>query len=638
MATEDKPYYTGEYKELTIEQKEDVRTHRDGLTCAQDYCKPYFEKAVRFCRLFDGYLPPELNSTFSKVMLNLAFSTVQNEIPRSTRAFTFEQYFKLKPQDPSLELYADEATNWLKYQMEQVQKLPRNIVAPLQSTHICGNGYMVYGHRYKPRTKIDRVESSRAMGIPVGFEDKESVVGVDSIITGQFAHFFSILPLPGGCNVNEVDDSSESVVDGLFWTHYMTEEKIKENVKKHGWNKDQVGWMIDKKGSDGNDPAQDYIGQLGDTTKGGMYGGDPQWISSIRGTNKNLSHRYRTEWFFKRDRWIVMGEGRYLLWAGKPLINAIPVANFRAMPVMNNWFGKSLIDVSEDIIIAILQNFNARLDYLAQQLHPTMYVSDRIVGHNGGDKSVFDPKPYNIVEFPGSITDIRTALFHDRYPELPQQAFIEQGELEKMKQKITGQPDYMSGLGSGSQADAHATGFQGLLSEGMAQSLMRSVNIENTGIMDCLWLTMKYASKYVDEDVLIRMEEAGGPPWVQIANEAITDGYGIEICGSKALSVQDEAFRKMLSMAPLLLNNQNVGNQKLLLKNMMDSAAVFEDVNAIIGPEQQMNPMLAMGGEEGGMSGAANGQGPIQNMTRSQTNRNTVNASGTTVPAAALMA
>jgi len=631
MAPESKPFYTGEYRELSADEKEDVKTHRDGIGVAQDYCKPYFEKAVRFCRLFDGYLPEELNSTFSKVMLNLAFSTVQNEIPRSTRMFTSGDYFKLVPHEPEMETYADEAQRWLSHQVNVVQKLPRNIVAPLQSTHICGNGYMVYGHRYKQKKKVDRVATGSAMGIPTNFENKEIVTGTESIITGQYAHFFSILPLPGGANPNEVDDSSETAIDGLFWTHYMNEDKVKENVKSHNWNKDQVAWMIDKKGSDGNDPAQDYISQLSNTTKGGMYGGDPMWISSIRNNNKNLSKRYRTEWFFQRGKWIVMGEGKYLLWSGDPLIDAIPVANFRAMPVLGNWFGKSLIDISEDIIIAILQNFNARLDYLSMTMHPTTYVSDRILSHHGGDKSVFDPKPYGVVDFPGGIQDIRQAIMHDRYPEISNQAFMEQGELEKMKQKITGQPDLMSGLGTGTQADSSATGFQGLMNEGMAQSLMRSINIENTGLMDCLYLTLKYASKYVDEDTLIRMEDQGGPPWAQIASEAITDGYGIEITGSKSLSVQEETFRKMMSVAPLLLNNPNVQNQPLLLNEIMKTANAFDDVSGIIG--NNAGAPQPMGAEQGGQD-----QGPAQNQARSQMNRNTVTPGGETVPAGALMA
>jgi len=623
---------TSEYKELTEAEKKDVRTHRNALGVAEDYCKPYFQKAVRFCRLFDGELPEELNSTFSKVMLNKAFSMIQNEIPRSTRIFTSTKYFKLRPLSMDMETYADETQKWLSYQMNNQQQIAKNIVAPIQSTHVCGNGYMVYGHRYKERAKTERVATENSMGIPGGFEDKRVVEGYDSIITGQFAHFFSILPQPGGANPNAVDDSSESVIDGAHWTHYMTEAKIKENVKKHGWNKNQVGWMTEKKGSDGLDPAQDYIGQLGDTTKGGMYGGDPKWINTAKDINKNMAHRYRTEWYFQRDRWIVMGEGQYLLWAGKPLIDAIPIANFRAMPIMNNWFGKSMIDISEDIIIAIMQNFNARLDYLAQTLHPTMWVSSRILDHHGGDKSVFDPKPYSVIDFPGGIENIQNAIFHDRYPDISQQAFMEESSLDKMFQETVGQPNFMRGMGTGGQADSSATGVATLSAEGATQSGMRAVNIENTGIMDCLWLTLKYGAKYVDENVSIRMEEQGGPPWTDIAHEAITDGYGIEVCGAKTLNVQEETFRKMLSMAQVLIGNPAVANQKLLMKEMMEASDSFDDVNAIIGQDEPGVPPQGAGEE-------AAGQGPIQNQDRSQQNRNTVEGgTGATVSAGSLLA
>ena len=489
---------TNEYGSLSKEQEQSLRIYRDGLEVATDYCTPFFQQAVRWLRLFDGHMPEELRGSFSRVMLNIPFQIVQNEIPRAMRGFNSSKFSELTPERIDLEPYANEATKWLKYQAETVQNMNVSLIPTMQSAYALGNGYRVYSHKYQKKTKMERVPADMAMGIPTDFKDQETDDGYDSIISGQYAHFFSILPQPGGGMPNAVDKSSEEVIDGLHWIGYMTKDAIIANVKKHGWDGNLAQRMFKYSNSDGaDDPASDFITQLDETTKSGMYGGDPSWIGAIRKGNKNVAHRYRVGWFFLRDKWIVVGEGRYPLWTGKPIIDAIPVANHRPIPMMGNWFGQSMIGLSEDIIIAMMQNFSGRMDYLAQTMHPTTYIPKKLLDHHGGNKAVFDPKPYSVIDVPSGI-NIQTDIMHDRYPDLPQQAFMEESTMNQHMQKILGQPDSMSGQGSGSQADSSATGFMSLMSEGNVRTMQRAINVESTGIKDDLWLTLKYGAKYVD--------------------------------------------------------------------------------------------------------------------------------------------
>jgi len=632
---DDKPktadHSTSDFKGMSETQKDDIRQYRDGLGVATDYCRPYFDKGVRYMKLMDGIRPKELDGSFSRVMLNIPMQIIQDEIPRTLKGINTTEFFDLDPLHVSMEQHSAEAKKWLEFQMKNVQKINVTIVPTAQSAFALGNGYRVYSHRYKKRVENKRVPDEVVAGVPISFKDVETNPEYQSIITGQYAGFFSILPQPGGSMPNMVDDSSEDVIDGAHWITHMTKERLETNVKKHGWDGPMVQRLLGSTGNDDStDPVEEFLKNLPDTTRGGTYGNMDKWMTTSQDQKKNVTRRYQVGWFFMRDRWVAVGAGRYVLWAGKPLIDAIPISNHRAIPMLDNWFGKSMIGLSEDLIISIMQNFNARLDYLAQTLHPSTYIPTSLLDHHMGDKSVFDPKPYSVIDYPNNI-NIATDLLHDRYPDLPRQAFLEEGTMNQLMQKVLGQPDSMSGQGTGSQADGSATGFMGLLSQGNIRSMQRALNFESTGIADDLWLTLKYGAKYVDEDTQVRMTGLGGSPWYNIAHEAITDGYGIRVSGIQSLDLKEETYRKMLSIAQFIVNNPTVENQKGVIKQMMQSSEAFTNEDELIGNVgETAQPIL------GDQAGA--GQGPIQNETRSAANRNEVEPNtGSLVPAGELL-
>ena len=72
-----------EKRGLSEDQWKLLVKHKDATFESEDFCRPYFEKALRFEKLYLGVLPEELDCTFSKCMLPLAFSMVENELPRA---------------------------------------------------------------------------------------------------------------------------------------------------------------------------------------------------------------------------------------------------------------------------------------------------------------------------------------------------------------------------------------------------------------------------------------------------------------------------------------------------------------------------------------------------------------------------
>ena len=91
-----------------------------------------------------------------------------------------------------------------------------------------------------------------------------------------------------------------------------------------------------------------------------------------------------------------MGNLRHILYDGPPLLSLWPVANFKATHNLDSFFGLSLLEVVEDLLISMIMNFNMRLDYLAGKFHPPKYIPQALIDQLGGDKRAFDWAPYKI--------------------------------------------------------------------------------------------------------------------------------------------------------------------------------------------------------------------------------------------------
>ena len=601
-----------------------IKKTLDKWTASRDLCiefsTPYFEKFVRFYRLFAGAIPPELDGTYSKVMLNIAFAMIENELPRSTRALSTTDWFRLQAKAPELEYPAQAAQKWLKYQVENIQNFSRTIIPTLQSVHVFGVGYRIYSHAWRDVRVSESSPVGNYMGVPMGFETHETLKQ-KSIVSGQFTSVFNVLPFPTGSLVNPVDDTMQSASDGCIWIDYMTESKIREFAEKGIFDGEQVTQLFKIKGSSANHPAETYLQDAATTKSNWNNFSYPQWVRQVRGRNQDLVQRYMVGWLFERDKWTAVAEDRFVLYDGPPAIDAIPIAKFEASCDMENWFGKGLIEISEDLILSMMINFNHRLDYLAGVMHPVTYVPEELLDFHNGDKSIFDQTAYSVIPYPARIQSISQAIFRDRFPSVTQQTFVDEDRMNRFMEKVTGQSDLLKGLAGGNSIEGTATGVSNLVNEGTARSMMRAMNIETSGMRDSLWLTLKYGDRFHNEEEWIREPSAeNGFPWSKVPVDAITDQYGIEVVGSRSLQMAEETFRKQMALSQFLINNPIVKNQPLLLKQLMQKSGAFDDIDSILGnqmpdPEVQV-AQLEQQRNQGGASTPANDQQSMMGRNR----------------------
>jgi hypothetical protein len=311
------------------------------------------------------------------------------------------------------------------------------------------------------------------------------------------------------------------------------------------------------------------------------------------------------------------------------MYNCIPIAKFIGGYNLNEFHGKGLIEITEDLILSFLVLFNQRFDYLAGTLHPPIWASERILEHLGGDKAMLDPQPYQVLPYPNTVRDIQREIFHDRFPEISQQAFVEDGSLDMWMQKISGQPNYMKGVaGAGALSNDTSSGILNVISEGSARSLMRCVNIEESGLLDSLYLTQKLGAQLLAGPQTIRDASNGNFPWENIPAEVLQNDYSLAVHGSRNLSMIEQTFRRMMEIAQVY--NQLVMNPQIppaFVKQLLTKSGAFENVDELV---SQIQPAGA--GMPVSLAGVP-GQTQGQNERRSVTNRNEVAPAGEIVAA-----
>jgi hypothetical protein len=552
---------------LNAEQQKDLSLYREMKRLAEEFCEPYFENFVRYDNLYRGQVPDELDGTFSKVVFPLAFTAVQDEIPRmASSIFSSPDFFSLQANSPVLDPMSDAAEAWLKYQVtEKMQLFPR-IIPTLQSQAMHGTGYQKVSHKYT-----------------VGTKDGKQIKR--SIITSQHKDIFSIMPLPGGGIVNPDDGEQENGVDGLFDLEYYSADYLKREGEKGRFNLQQINRMIasDSGSSEGDHKQREYQQQTQSGGNSNSIGGLGEASQRKNDAHKDSKNRYACQWFYQRNKWMLVAEDQWLIYSGKPLLDCFPIAKYIDTPNGNDWYGTGLIEVAEDIIHATLLNTNHRFDYLAGTLHPTKWIRQDVYDLNSGNTNAFDPEPYGINLLPKAVNDIRSAVWYDRFPDISSQAFLEDNNLKTAMQEATAQPNYSKGQGgAGTLANETATGITSLIDQGNSRSQLKALITEHTGLHDQLKLVLKWGAKHMTDDEEIPITGEGGYPWRMVESEAITDGYSIRLSGTRQLNQKQTALRNMMSQLPFLVNNPSVQNQPELLSQMMSKSDTWDNVDNIV--------------------------------------------------------
>jgi len=577
---------------LDKKQQNALETYREALKISKEYCQPYFQKWTRYYRLFAGFMAPEIQATYSQVMLWLAWSMIDEELPTALRTFlTNPDLVRLTAKDISLESSAQTMQRWISYQLNNVQRITRNIVPTYQSAYIFGTGYRFYTHKFQKRDRTRAVPKFGLMGVPEGSEEVTET-DTESIIAGEYINSFNVFPSPSGSQPNDPDETGSVAAEYVIVQTWPTKEFIENEAAKGNFDKAQVKQFYAADAFTEVDPSEEFKTDLLNTGSAWNQFSAPEWIRRMRNHSKTkLTSRRRIGWYFGRDRWIVIGEDRFVLYDGKPLLDATPIAKFTPSVSLDNWFGIGLIEPTEDLILSTILNFNNRLDYMTTMFHPPTFYPEKLrdsLSEAGGlDFEPYSTHGYAHTQYPGGIANF---IYRDRPPEITQQTFIEEGKMQGYLQQVIGQHPIQD-----MNSETATVGSQ-LINQGTARKMLRAINLDDGGVRDSVWLTLKLGNKFKNEDEFIRTG-ADEMPWEQIDHRVITDRYGIEINGMRHLAQAEEMFKRQVSIAPMLLNNPEIRGQVEVLRQLID-ASHYDNTDLIINGPQSRKPISVGAGEQ----------------------------------------
>ena len=581
----------------------------DAWGVSTEFCEPYFELAIRLYKLWRGKLPPELDSTYTKVNINLANATVSDLMPKHSQTiFADPNLVSLEATEPIYELYKEQTQMWLRDLLVRKMNMRYSLNPTLLDVEVIGTGY---------RRPTVIWEGSKAK------------------ITSRHADFFSVLPGPNGGLVNPDDWQQGAAVDWDFYQDWMTVDYLENMGKKGKFDKEQTEKFLASKPND-ESWVDTYRDQFGTTVDNVMRDGPSSWRNKIIG-KKGLPQRRRVRYWERRDKVTIIGDEQYVLYDGPPLLmdGIIPTVKYTAVPDGTNWMGISALELIEDAILAVVLNLNLRLQHLIQTMFPIKWIRQDIVGaHSRASFDSMDPN--QTVAFPDSVDDIRKAVFYDRATEVPQQAFLEDSALKFFIQEVGGVTNFSKGMGgAGSLSNDTATGITTLISQASARFLAQAEQLEYGGLRDECKMLLRLGKKYVTEATPVKdMNDPFG--WTMVDADDICDAYNIKTHGTAYLTDRRETMQKMLAWSPVLLNHPELVDTQQVLRQGTELMDAYPEPDKLFlkgaPPAPPVPPQQGAGQGTPAMGGLASPL-DITQQTRGTANRSTVKAGGNVVPA-----
>jgi len=591
-----------------------VKSYIDAFQLSADYVEPQWELSTRLYQLWRGKLPSQLDGTFSKIMVNAGHSLVQDRLPKLLdNNFGSDELVSCIPRTPLFELFAPQAEAWLRYMLTDESEINMKLdaIPTYQSALIMGTGYRM---PHVKHLKIDGKWTPK--------------------IISKDIDFFQILPAPGGGLINPMDRWSAECMPYFFYVDWWTDDQIKALKGYKGFNEEAVTELFKKKPeSDGTFESvyADRFNVLG----GVSYGGTKDDWRSRMNDIEGISGRRRVVMWFQREKLTIIAQDFHKIYDGpNPMPNGLlPLVTYKITPDFKNHFGISSLEMVEDMLIALMMNFNYRLDHLARTMFPTKWIRTDVMG--GRPESEFYDRPYAVHEFPQTVRRIQDAMYYDRAPELTPQTFLDEDRMKMFIQDIGGTPNYSKGAPSqGTIENRTATGIVSLIRQAEGRITTESLMMEHFGLSQECRLLLALAEKNILEDMGIRITRPeGGFQWTTIEADALADQYTIKTHGTKYMSDREQSFQKMMALYPLWNGDPHI-DQFELRRLAATLSGVTPRVDRLV--MQPQEPMQAEGEQGQGMSmlGGQSGTQDMSQRTRGMQNRNTVQAgSGQTVSA-----
>jgi len=586
-------------------QTKDINRYLSAFQVAVDFSDPYFELASRLYQLWRGKAPTVLNTTFSKIMLNIAHSMVADRLPKiMENLFASEDFVSLEALTPELELSRPGAEVWLRSMFKDESKLniQHDILPTLQSACVMGNGYRMPCVKHVKRGD---------KWVPV--------------IVSRDIDYFQILPMPSGGLINPIDRFAEEAVSSFFHIDWMRKEAIQALEKYEGFDKEAARKLFDsspRTDSGLENKYKDLYAVVGGVT----YSGKNDWRQKVQDVD-GKDGRYRISNWYTREEWWIVAQDQFIIYRGKnPMGDGLlPLVNYKLTPDFKNWHGISTLEMVEDMIYAMMMNMNYRFDDLARKFYPTKWIRKDIMGNR--PSSEFLDRPYAIHTFPANVQRISDAIYYDRAPEITSQTFMEEATLKSFVQEVSGFPNISKGMvGPGEKGGA--TGIVTAVRQAGARIDAECLVLEQGGLAQEGRLLLVLAHDNVTEDQVVRNANSeNGFGWSVVHADALTDDYVVHCKGTRYMSNKEQSFQKILALYPYM-NGNPLFDSFELNSQLLDAAEVFPDKDRILRKPvaDQMNemgmaaPTGGTPGEPGGLAASQN----VRNPARSVAGRNEV--------------
>ena len=537
----------------------DLLQYIESFQLSVDYCEPQWESYMRFYEFWRGKKPTALDSTISQIWVNIFHQVVQNRYPLIFQSvFDAPEYVTLSANSPEYQLSVDPAQTWIRDLLDNKIKIRNSAVPTVQSALIGGTGY---------RAPYVRYVNQGGKQVP--------------IITSRDLNFFNVLPSPNGSLINPSEYNNDDAVDWMFVVDWWTEDYIRKIGGRPGFNKEQIGKLLDKRPDNERYEEDEYKDRF-KTVCGLQYEGFSSTYDKIDNLPPSMKKRRIVHWY-RRDKHIIVAEDAYVIYSGEPELGegVIPVTKYATTPDMKGFFGISMIELVEDIVMAMIMNLNYRMDHLLGVMFPTTWIRDDIRrGKNEGD---FIPQPYTTNFFPSSVSDIRQAIHYDRRPEVGQQTFIEEDRLKAMLQGVAGELETTGSYGD-VVGNRSAMGVVTIANQLKARPFMEASILEETGFREEVSLLMKLGAKHVNEPVMINTPATDfATPWTEISPNDIMDVFSVQMHGVKYNMDENQRFQKTMALYPYWVNNPGV-NQYELNNQVNDTADVLSEPEKVFIP------------------------------------------------------
>ena len=294
-----------EMNKISKEVESDLQQYREAFKASIDYCRPQFEAYLRFYKLWRGIKPPEMDATLSNIWINIFHSIVNNRLPLIfENVFSNPDYLTLKSDSPEYDLMADGAQAWIRDLLNDKIKIRSDAMATVQSALIGGTGYRMPYVRYVER-------------------DGKQV----PVVSSKNLNFFNVFPSPNGSTVNPSDYHEESGVDWMLVVDWWSEDKIKGEAKREGFNESEIDRMFDDQNGGPRRYDEDNYKDQFKQVNGMNYEGYGAQYDKLSGDKPDTLNKRRVVHWFRRDVHMIVAEDAYLIYKGDPYMGkgTIPV-------------------------------------------------------------------------------------------------------------------------------------------------------------------------------------------------------------------------------------------------------------------------------------------------------------------------